>query len=108
MPGAPFFRCIQRGGQRILYLNIAHTFYSELYGATDTSLRLRAGLEVLLWVLGDAEVESNPGSDRRQFYELERSAVWSPNVAAALPQLKGLPLMDVDQPDATDVAEPAA
>jgi len=107
MPGAPFFRCVQLGGQRILYLNVGHPFYRELYGSADATPRLRASLEVLLWVLGDAEVDSNPGSDRRQFYEQERGGVWSPQVAAALMQLKRLPLMEADEPTAVDMAQVA-
>lgn len=110
MPGAPFYRCVQMGGQKVLYLNVAHPFYTELYASAGATPRLRAGLEILLWALGEAEVEAGPGTDRRQFYEIERSAVWSPYVARALPQLKGLPLMEADEPDADESArdQPAA
>lgn len=94
MPGAPFFRCIQRGGQRVLLLNVANPFYTELYAGPDSSPRLRAGLEVLLWTLGEAEVNADPESDRRRFYERERSSVWSPYLAEALSSLKTISVVN--------------
>jgi hypothetical protein len=97
LPGAPFYRCVQMGGQRVLFLNVAHPFYTELYTGPSSTPRLRAGLEILLWALGEAEVDAEPNGEKRQFYELERSAVWSPYVAAALLQLKGLPLMEAEE-----------
>jgi hypothetical protein len=90
LPGAPFFRCEQRGGQRVLRLNEAHTFYSDLYAAPGSSPRLRAGLEVLLWTLGEAEVDAEPDSDRRRFYERERASVWTPNLSEALTSLRSI------------------
>lgn len=94
MPGAPFFRCVQEGGTRILYLNVAHAFYTELYAGPGSTPRLRAGLEVLLWTLGNAEVDADPDSDRRRFYERERASVWSPHLADALQVLKGVSVME--------------
>lgn len=96
MPGAPFFRCVQEGGTRVLYLNIAHPFYTELYQGPGGSPRLRAGLEVLLWTLGNAEADAEPESDRRQFYERERASVWTPHLADALQQLAKIALVDDD------------
>ncbi|MCW2670304.1 MAG: Histidine kinase, gyrase and HSP90-like ATPase, partial [Frankiales bacterium] len=91
-PGAPFFRVVQEGGTRVLYLNIAHPFYTDLYQGPGSNPRLRAGLEVLLWVLGDAEVDADVHSDRRMFYETERGFVWSPTLAAALKSLSNIDL----------------
>ncbi len=96
LPGAPFFRCVQEGGTRVLYLNVAHPFYTELYQGPGASPRLRAGLEVLLWTLGEAEVDADPDSDRRMFYERERSSVWSPYLADSLKTLKGIDLGTVE------------
>jgi hypothetical protein len=93
LPGAPFFRCVQQGAQRVLYLNVAHPFYTELYDGPGATPWVRAGLEILLWALGEAEVDAEPGGEKRTFYEQERSAVWSPYVATALARLKDLPLM---------------
>jgi Histidine kinase-, DNA gyrase B-, and HSP90-like ATPase len=87
-PGAPFFRCIQRGGQRVLLLNVAHPFYTDLYSGPGSTVRQRAALEILLWTLGEAEVDSDPDSDRRRFYERERPSVWSPYLADALSSLR--------------------
>jgi hypothetical protein len=104
LPGAPFFRCTQLGGQRVLFLNVAHPFYGELYSGPGSTPRLRAGLEIVLWALGEAEVDADPGGDKRRFYELERAAVWSPYVAAALPILKDLPLMQEEVADRSTAA----
>lgn len=81
LPGAPFFRLIQAGGQRILYLNTAHRFYTDVYAGPDSAPRLRAALELLLWVIGDCELDST--QDRRRFYEGER-AEWSKMLNLAL------------------------
>jgi hypothetical protein len=101
LPGAPFFRCVQEGGTRVLYLNVAHPFYTDLYQGPGASPRLRAGLEVLLWTLGEAEADSDPESDRRTFYERERSSVWSSYLADSLKTLQGIDLGAVE-------ADPAA
>jgi hypothetical protein len=111
-PDAPFFRCTQLGGQRVLELNLAHPFYTDLYMGPGSTPWVRAGLEVLLWALGEAEVDAEPGTDKRTWYQQERSVVWSPYVAAALPRLKDLPLMEAqEEPPAdgdADVEPPAA
>lgn len=101
LPGAPFFRCVPEGGTRVLYLNVAHPFYTELYAGPGATPRLRAGLEVLLWTLGNAEVDADPEGDRRHFYERERASVWSPHLADALAVLKSIALVGSDE-------EPAA
>jgi Histidine kinase-, DNA gyrase B-, and HSP90-like ATPase len=102
MPGAPFYRCVQEGGTRVLYLNVAHRFYTELYGDPSSTPRLRAGLEVLLWTLGNAEVDADPESERRQFYERERGSVWSATLADSLGVLRRISVVD-DIPE-TEVA----
>jgi Histidine kinase-, DNA gyrase B-, and HSP90-like ATPase len=101
LPGAPFYRCEQRGGQRVLLLNIAHPFYTDLYMGQGTTPRLRAALEILLWALGDAEVDADPESDRRRFYENERPSVWSPIVAEALKSLRTIAVVNDDSEDPT-------
>lgn len=106
LPGAPFFRCVQEGGTRVLYLNVAHPFYTELYAGPGSTPRLRAGLEVLLWTLGNAEVDSEPDSDRRRFYERERASAWSPSLADALQVLKNVSVMESE--DDSGLAEGSA
>ena len=104
LPGAPFYRCLQRGGQRVLLINVAHPFYTELYAGKGSSPRLRAGLEILLWSLGEAEVDADPESDRRRFYEKERGSVWSPYIADALTSLRGIEVVADESPDQADAA----
>lgn len=100
LPGAPFYRCVQEGGTRVLYLNVAHSFYTDLYAGPHATPRLRAGLEVLLWTLGNAEVDADPESDRRKFYERERASAWSPHLADALAALKTIPLVEATAEEA--------
>ena len=87
LPGAPFFRLVQVGGQKILYLNAAHRFYTDVYAGPDSTPRLRAGLELLLWVIGDCELDST--QERKRFYETER-AEWSKMLNVALDVLNGI------------------
>lgn len=104
MPGAPFYRCVQEGGTRVLYLNVAHPFYADLYAGPSSSPRLRAGLEVLLWTLGNAEVDADPDSDRRIFYERERASVWSANLSDALAMLQKIAPVESEGADDESVA----
>jgi hypothetical protein len=99
LPGAPFFRCEQRGGQRVLLLNVAHPFYTDLYAGPTSDTRLRAGLEILLWALGESEVDADPVSDRRRFYEAERPQTWSPYLKDALVSLRQIETIDDDHED---------
>jgi hypothetical protein len=99
LPGAPFFRCLQRGGQRVLLINKEHPFYSDVYAGPGSSLALRAALELVLWTLGDAEVDADPESERRTFYETERQQVWSPSLKASLTALRSVDLVDDEEDD---------
>jgi hypothetical protein len=96
LPGAPFYRCVQEGGTRVLYLNVAHPFYTELYQGPNATPRLRAALEILLWTLGNAEVDADPETDRRRFYERERASVWTPHLADALAALKAISVVETE------------
>jgi hypothetical protein len=104
MPGAAFFRCSQEGGTRVLYLNVAHPFYTELYAAPGSTPRSRAGLEVLLWVLGNAEVDAEPESDRRKFYGRERVSVWSPTLADSLEVLRTVSVLESEESGTDETA----
>jgi hypothetical protein len=84
MPGAPFFKVEQIGGQKVLYLNVAHRFYTGVYAGPDSTANLRAALEVLLFVIGDCELDAE--SERRLFYETERGE-WSKQLSVALEKL---------------------
>jgi len=85
MVGAPFFRVEQVGPQKVLYLNTAHRFYKDVYAGADSSPRLRAGLEVVLFAIGACEIGAE--GDRLTFYETERG-LWSARLNAALAQLE--------------------
>ncbi|MFQ5790852.1 MAG: ATP-binding protein [Acidobacteriota bacterium] len=84
-PGAPFFRVHQLGGQKILYLNTAHRFYTEVYASPPSTPEMRSALEVLLFVLGACELES--AGDRARFYEAERQE-WSIRLSVTLDLLQ--------------------
>lgn len=84
MPGAPFYRMEQMGGQKVLYINTAHRFYTDVYAGPDSTPRLRAALELVLFVLGECELDAE--KDRRSFYETERGE-WSNRLRLALEQL---------------------
>ena len=97
LPGAPFYRVQRRGGQIVLLINEGHRFYSDVYVAFEATPRLRAALEVLLFVMGECELDAT--DDRQQFYETER-AEWSRILNTALDRLGHI------RPDETRHAEP--
>ncbi|MGV9216122.1 ATP-binding protein [Micromonospora sp. RB23] len=80
-PGAPFYRVEQLGGARVVWLNTSHRFYTRVYKGQDATPRLRAAIEVMLFVIGSCEVESV--DDRARFYVSERSE-WSTRLETAL------------------------
>lgn len=85
LPGAPFYRVEQIGGQKVLFLNIAHGFYSKIYWSADATPYFRAALETLLFVIGECELDST--GERRNFYETER-VQWSTHLSVALGKLE--------------------
>jgi hypothetical protein len=99
MPGAPFFRMVQMGGQKVLYLNKAHRFYTDVYAGEKSNPSVRAALEVLLFVIGDSELDSS--GERQLFYQTER-AEWSNRLNVALDLLSEI------QADESEVDEELA
>jgi hypothetical protein len=93
MPGAPFFRMVQMGGQKVLYLNKAHRFYTDVYAGNNSNPSVRAALEVLLFVLGDCELDSS--DERKLFYQTER-AEWSTRLNVALDVLSEIEADDTE------------
>jgi hypothetical protein len=83
-PGAPFYRVEQVGGQKVLFINRAHRFYSEVYAAPGSTHHSRYGLEITLFVLGDCELRASP--EVQAVYESER-AEWSKYLNLALDRL---------------------
>jgi len=84
LPGAPFYRMLQVGGQKQLRINLSHRFYSDVYAGPHTSARLQAALELLLIVLGECELDSE--KEREAFYRTERPE-WSRRLEIMLEDL---------------------
>jgi hypothetical protein len=113
MPGAPFYRMDQIGGMKVLYLNRAHNFYKDMYAeiaaqasSNPSVLRLRSALEVLLFVLGDCELDAN--DERQTFYANERYE-WSRRLETALTVLqRTAPIAEMSKSEREDHEGPAA
>jgi Histidine kinase-, DNA gyrase B-, and HSP90-like ATPase len=113
MPGAPFYRMEQIGGMKVLYLNRAHNFYKDMYAqiavqASDnpSALRLRSALEVLLFVLGDCELDAN--DERQVFYANERYE-WSRRLETTLTVLqRTTPVAEMSKSEREDEGPEAA
>ena len=112
LPGGPFFSVEQVGGQRVLYLNTAHRFYTDLYAGPESTPRLRAALEVLLFVLGESELDA--AGERQLFYQAERM-YWSTRLHVVLDRLDHIDsigdalqaAVEVAEADDTEAVEPA-
>jgi hypothetical protein len=95
-PGSSFYRVEGVGPQIHLIVNKDHAFFSDVYMGPDSTPRLRAALELLLFVLAEAELEAN--KERQLFYESER-VEWSRRFNTVLKLL--------DQKDSVSDAESA-
>lgn len=84
LPGAPFYRMLQVGGQKQLRINLSHRFYSDMYTGPHASPRLQAALELLLMVLGECELDAE--KEREAFYRTERPE-WSRRLEIMLEDL---------------------
>lgn len=84
LPGAPFFRVQQIGGLKVLSINESHRFFLDLYRSKDSTPFVRSALEVLLFTIGDCELDSN--EEHRKFYEVEKGC-WSTKLSITLEQL---------------------
>jgi len=85
--GRSFYRCTQEGPSRILYINIAHPFFTEVYAADASTRGFRDALELFLWILGTSELDASDSD--RLIYEQERYQ-WSQKLALVLPKLAAL------------------
>jgi hypothetical protein len=77
----PFYRPERIGEQKRLYINTAHPFYDKVYNVVPEA---RAALEVVLFVLADAELDAE--NDFETFYQMARTT-WSERLRHALEQL---------------------
>jgi hypothetical protein len=102
LPGAPFYRVQQLGGQRVLFVNTAHRFYLDVYAGPDSTARSRASLEILLFAIGATELDAS--DERQRFYEMEKGA-WSDRLTAALRALEEIDSSRDARLAANDAAE---
>lgn len=108
-PGGPFYSIEQRGSQKVLIINTAHRFFTDVYAADDATPRLQSALEVVLFVIGDSELDAS--GDRELFYKTER-AHWSMHLETVLARLDDI-VPAVEEPSEDDTesvteAEPVA
>jgi hypothetical protein len=80
-----FYRLETVGGQKRLWLNKGHRFYSQVYAGPESTPLTRAQWEVFLFILGDAEISGS--EDLRTIYEGAR-VHWSSRFNAALAKLE--------------------
>lgn len=75
-PEGPFYRVEMRGGQVAVYLNKAHRFYTDVYATLRGAegARIRQALEILIFVIGERELQSSP--EKATWYRFERGE-WS-------------------------------
>jgi hypothetical protein len=82
IPEGPFYRPKRFGEQKRLIINTLHPFYTKVYDATP---EIKAALEVLLFVLAEAELEAE--GDQESFYRSARGG-WSERLYHALNELR--------------------
>ena len=83
VPGGAFFDVEQWGGTKMLWLNTASRFFTEVYAGSDSTPAVRAALEVLLFSIGDRVLDRE---ELRSFYAHEIPE-WSRKLEYALAQL---------------------
>jgi len=105
-PNAPFYRVMQRGGMKVLEVNTSHRFYTDVYASSSANKLLRAGIEVLLFSMGEAELDALANPDKTNFYHIEKIA-WSERLEVALDVLHRFGLGDdvIDSSDEDIAAE---
>jgi hypothetical protein len=81
LPDAPLVRASAQGGLRTLHLNTATHFHDVIYAGPDVTPEGRAGLEVLLFALGDLLLDGDEETRRRRSADLR---VWSDRVERGL------------------------
>jgi len=82
--GAPFYRAEQFGSQIRVYLNTRHKFYSDIYAGPSSNPKVKAAIEILLFVLGGCELDAT--GELELFYQAERNE-WSKRLNIALTKL---------------------
>ena len=106
--GAPFYRVEMFGSQIRLYLNTRHKFFSDIYAGPNSNPKVKAAIEILLFVLGGCEIDAT--EELELFYQTERNE-WSKRLHIALTKLDERdPVEDQESADHPDeeLAESAA
>ena len=95
-PGGRFFSVRVEGGTKVLSLNTEHRFYKDLYMGPESTTRLRAGLDLLLFAIGDSMEDAS--DEARRFYMAEIPS-WSDKLDVALDHLSQIqnPTDDAEQ-----------
>lgn len=92
-----FYRLETVGGQKRLYINKGHRFYSQVYAGPESTPLTRAQWEVFLFILGDAEISGT--EELREIYEGAR-VHWSSRFNATLKKLEDkFPPAEPSDPD---------
>lgn len=86
VPGGAFYRPEQLGGQFILWINTSHRFFTDIYAGTDSTSDMRNALDLLLFTLGEAEL--NAVEDKHRFYRTERQMRWTHKLTTLLELLE--------------------
>jgi len=81
IPGGTFYRVEPIASQVHLIINQAHPFFTSVYAGPESTPRLRAGLELLLFVMAECELDASV--ERQLFYDSERRE-WSQRFSTAL------------------------
>jgi hypothetical protein len=100
-----FYRVERVGGQRRLCINTNHRFYTDVYNHPATTARMKTALELMLFVLGLCELDSE--EDREIFYRMERGE-WTRRLETYLQLLDRRESVTDDKAAATAQAEDAA
>jgi hypothetical protein len=102
LPGAPFFRAEQIGDQLVVFLNTSHGFFTHVYAGPRSTPATRAGLELLLFVIGECWQDAS--SDAKSYYKAEVPE-WSRRLEIAVDKLAEL--KDPGEDDLPAAAEAA-
>jgi len=81
VPGGDFYRVEAIGPQVHVIINQSHPFFTDVYHAPDSTPRLRAALELLLFVMSECELGAI--LERQIFYQSERRE-WSHHLGIVL------------------------
>ena len=95
-PGGRFFSVRVEGGTKVLSINTEHRFYTDLYMGPESTTRLRAAMDLLLFAIGDSMEDAT--DEARRFYMAEIPA-WSDKLDIALDHLSQIqnPIDDAEQ-----------